>query len=1045
MAKMKKGKGGGDNDLDLDDLEDFGDLGEDMQFGDEAGIDDDNREPSRSKVVTDLAKEAGEGALESVIKNTAKKALPEDYSANYHEAMDLADFTSEVITKNKMALNKSAYRLGKEVSKILPFKIGMLERYLEDQQSEFEGYKAQSEEQMREASVASETASIFDKQLDVQKSLYARTEAREEMEQKERLSQNKVSNEVLANIDGNIAHQTAFTTQISKEYYKRSLELQFKSYYVQADTLKTMREHYKAFAIQFTNIEKNTGLPDFVKLRTTEAVQDNMRQQTVSSIYTSLIGNSKFLERMKKKMGGFVQEKVENVTQAMDGMTDMLDMVNSSAEGTGKSGGSMIASLLASLGGETLGEKISGKISPKLKEMIKDNKIINTGANYMGILGTSASSALEAAKAAVGQKAQESEESGSWLGKTVFGGLKSFLDAGTPGADEAAAVTNKGYLTHNQAAIFDNNVHRSITEVIPMYLARILQTNSTLTSMYGQINTKKLGPGFKGAELYQYDYESRKLSSAGAIAENVKNKIFKDKSVKERSKGLSKSMLTDTVNTASKSGLSKLDLDKLKKGLNSKDSQNELSEYISKASEVTGGDMDYNTLFKDYEKNAQLKALVDSNDKLAKLIKTMNDYTPQDTKVTDQRLKDIKRDYPIETLKNVIQHAATLSGSSTPTVTSDKVASAISKGFVNYITKTGKDVTPRSVVDRSAFKFMADKDFNDDVKEVIAIFGHDVRKILEQGDMQLTSGVELMFAGLNKTLREERDISPKVFQALYDLYPELIGTGVLDAENTREGQLKIDNADDKYVESSKLVELGGFKPIEIKRLRDEKASDSMIDKFTKKLKEGLGTAKRDVEDLVKFAKENKGDPSAIAGKLVDTLKTYKTAASEEVAKAATKVKNGVGDLSKRTEDLLNNWSDKALEVAVLRYGTTIDAMDKMIEAKEADIVQYVEKINDTKAAVSELSNNKGHEKEVGKLTEHMQNLNKKEVALLKDSVAILRKQQRVLMDLVGKDKGVATEAFKTIRDSTAASLKNIQEKIAAFEAQGGTIADIKPA
>lgn len=392
----------------------------------------------------------------------------------------------------------------------------MLERYLEDQQSEFRGYKAQSEEQMREASVASETASIFDKQLDVQKSLYARTEAREEMEQKERLSQNKVSNEVLANIDGNIAHQTAFTTQISKEYYKRSLELQFKSYYVQADTLKTMQEHYKAFAIQFTNIEKNTGLPDFVKLRTTEALQDNMRQQTVSSIYTSLIGNSKFLERMKKKMGGFVQEKVENVTQAMDGMTDMLDMVNSSAEGTGKSGASMITSLLASLGGETLGEKISGKISPKLKEKIKDNKIINTGANYMGTLGASASSALEAAKAAVGQKAQESEESGSWLGKTVFGGLKAFLDAGTPGADEAAEVTNKGYLTHNQAAIFDNNVHRSITEVIPMYLARILQTNTNLTNMYSQING-----GIQGdAQLFRYDYESRKLDTIEKISEN---------------------------------------------------------------------------------------------------------------------------------------------------------------------------------------------------------------------------------------------------------------------------------------------------------------------------------------------------------------------------------------------------------------------------------------------------------------------------------------------------------------------------------------------
>lgn len=1044
MAKMKKDKGGGDNDLDLSDLEDLGDLGEDMDFSDEIGIDEESREPSRSKVVTELAKDAGEGALESLIRNTAKKALPEDYSANYHEAMDLADFTSEVISKNKMALNKSAYKLGKEVNKILPFKIGMLERYLENQQSEFEGFKSQTEEQLREATVASETANIFDKQLDVQKSLYARTEAREEMEQRERLSQSKVSNEVLANIDGNIAHQTAFTTQISKEYYKRSLELQFKSYYVQADTLKTMREHYKAFAIQFTNIEKNTGLPDFVKLHNTEALRETMRQQTVSSIYTSMIGNSKFLERMKKKMSGYVQEKVENVTQAMDGMTEMLEMINSSSEGTGQSGSRMIASLMAAMGGETLGEKVADWVSPKIKEKIKDNKLINTGANYMGTLGTSASSALEAAKAAVGQKAQEGDETGSWFKSTVFGGLKSFLDASTPGGEESKIV-RKGYLTHNQAAIFDNNVHRSITEAIPMYLARILQTNSTLTGMYEQINAEKLGVGFNGAELLKYDYESRKLTSAASIAENIRKKVFKDNSTLERSKGLSKSMLSDTIAAASKTGIPTLEMTALKRKLNSKDSQDLLSSYISKASEITRGDVDYNTLFRDYEKNKELKALVATNNDLAKLIETMNKFEPRDTKTIDQRLRDVSRFYPIETLKNVVQHVSKLSGSDTPTVIKDNIATAISKGFVNYITKTGTDVTPMSVVNRRAFAYMIDEDVTKEAGEVIAIFSHDVRRILEQDDMQLTSSVQLLFAGLNKSLRDERDITAKTFQILHDLEPELIGTGTLDADNTREGVLKIDDRKDKYVDASKLAEVGGFKPIEIKRLRAEKATDSMLDKFSKLVKDSVGTFKRDMDDLVKFAKENKNDPSAVAGKLVDTLKTYKTAASEQVTKAASNVRGSVQELTTGTANLLQKWDKAALGVIIQKYGTTINSLDAMIQAKEADIAQYVEKVNETKEVVSELTNNGAHEREVGKLTKRMQDINKKEVTLLKQTRERLLKQQMALVDISKREDGVATEAFKELRASIATTLKGIQENIAAFEAEGSSLADIKPA
>lgn len=1025
MADKKQNRSKTDADINLDDLEDLGDLGEDTLFADELSVDDDNREPSRSKVVTELAKEAGESALESIIRNTAKKALPEDYSSNYNEAMDLADFTSEVITKNKLALNKSTYRLGKEVSKILPFKIGMLERYLENQQSDFEAYKTQTEEQMRDASVASETASIFDKQLDVQKSLYARTEARQEIEQKERLTQSKVSNEVLANIDGNIAHQTAFTTQISKEYYRRSLELQFKSYYVQADTLKTMREHYRAFAIQFTNIEKNTGLPEFVKLRSTEALQETMREQAVTSIYSSLIGNSKFLEKMKKKMSGFVQDKVESVTSAMDGVTDMLDMVNSSGDGTSSMG--MIAKIMAALGGETLGEKIASKISPKLKEKIKDNKLINTGANYMGTLGASASSALESAKGILAEKEQNAQDSGSWLGKTVFGGLRSFLDAGTPGGEDLN-VKRAGYLTHNQAAIFDNNVHRSITEVIPMYLARILQTNSDLNAMYSKINGGVQG----GSDLLSYDYESRSLDTSANISKNIADKVFKEKAVSQRAKGLGKTILSETISVASKSGMGKIELDSLKREVGSKQSEKKLTDYIDKASKITDGDMDYNKLFKNYEQNEELKKLVESDKELKRLIDRMKEFAPKDIKMTDQRLRDVTRNYPIEPLKNLIRNISILANSQQPHEVSDKDATAISRGFVNYVTKTGQDVIPKSVVDRSGFKFILAKDFNESLQQTIAIFSYDVRKLLEQGSMQLTSSVELMFAVMNKGLRDETDISTKAFQTLADLYPQLVGTGSLDASNTREGVLKIDNSSDKYVQSTKLLESGSTKPLEIKRQRKEKATDGLI----ANLEKFASNRRKDAKELIEFAKANKSDPSAIANKLVDTLKTYKTSATEQIKKSTAGVKDSISTLIGNQENLLKNFEKTAVNKLIASYDATIEHLESLVKSMQLDEAERISEIDQTQADISSLINSTAHQKEIGMLTKTYRRSNQEGVKLLKSTIETIKSQREAMVEIANDDSSVLKEKVTKMKVTISEGLQSVQASIARYEQIG---------
>ena len=73
---------------------DFGDLDDmsgDMNFGELEDIDGNDRSPSKIGVAKDLAKEAGTGFLDSLVRKTASKSLPEEYSTHYSDAMDYAD------------------------------------------------------------------------------------------------------------------------------------------------------------------------------------------------------------------------------------------------------------------------------------------------------------------------------------------------------------------------------------------------------------------------------------------------------------------------------------------------------------------------------------------------------------------------------------------------------------------------------------------------------------------------------------------------------------------------------------------------------------------------------------------------------------------------------------------------------------------------------------------------------------------------------------------------------------------------------------------
>ena len=299
MARKKKDrKVELDGELDFKDLDDI--TGDDMDFGDLEDIED-NRKPSMFGVAQELSKETGRGFLDGLVSQTAKKGLKSEYTDNYYELMDYADLAKNTFDENKSKVNKSVYKLGKEVKKVLPFQLKMLDSFLERYETNNEQARQESEEALRENSIQSNISSIFDKQLEIQKALEAKHDAERQVESKERITTNKLNLDILTSIDTNISNHTAFTLQISKEYYRKSLELQFKTYFIQADMLKTMRDHYKGFSIQFDSIVKNTSLPEFVKLNNTERIQEVVRTQAVQGTFKNVISNSKYVENVKKK------------------------------------------------------------------------------------------------------------------------------------------------------------------------------------------------------------------------------------------------------------------------------------------------------------------------------------------------------------------------------------------------------------------------------------------------------------------------------------------------------------------------------------------------------------------------------------------------------------------------------------------------------------------------------------------------------------------------------------------------------------------------
>lgn len=943
MAKKKTEDTEVGDDFDFDDLED---LDADISFDDEDSVDSDSREPSRIKVASELAKDAGEGFFDSLIKSSAQNVLPDGFENGYYAASELADYGKDVLDKNKQKVTKSVYRLGKEVKKILPFKVGLLERFLESSESDFETQRTQSEEEMRSAAISSELSSIFDRQLEAQTQLAARQEATEEVAQRERIVQTKLSADVLASIDRSTSRQTAFTTQITKEYYRKSLELQFKSYFVQADMLKTMKEHYKGFSIQFSDIQRNTALPEFVKLKNTERLQDMLRDQAVTSVYEQMFTNSKFMQNFKAKTERYISEKVSGVTDLVDTFTDMFAGVNDMSDGNG---GKMMAGMGANFGGSVLGDFVANKIPEDVRKRIKENKVVKTTGNYLSVLASSPSTLFSTIRDKLKTKSQQLEEdpsaSGQLLGK-VTSGLSDIFDTVTPDRPNLG-IKQKDYLSHNQPAIFDNNVHRSITEVIPMYLAKLLAKSTDLNTMYRAANVDKTRR-ITDSDSLQYDYKNRKLDTADNIRASVEESVFTTKATKPKSKRSASSLLAATQSTISKdTNLSKTAKSLKLSSIKSKATEDALTEYLDRAKRTLGDDTSFETLIDNAESNEKLKKIMTEIPGIQHVIKTIKEAQLQNKQQFTNEIQDSMRAYPIEAVKQLVSMASRIAKTSPVNAIPDNAAEALAKALATYILKTGQDITIQGLLSQSALKYLQEDDIakHKTLKPTLTVLLSDIQRIQSSEDHDLTSSLLILFSALNTSLKTSMEITPQAYQALAELYPSIAPKKELDIEQIAEGRLS--QSKKTYVSIETLKSFKLVNKDDVKAAREITAVESLISRVTSKT---TIFAKTNADEL----RATGGNPFKVAELAIRKATQAKSSATEALQRSKEALTQKGQELSDYLSDKTDSFTAEMLTNTAAKLDSYQQSIQQRIAALQAEYVMKEQQFNEAKQVINDV-------------------------------------------------------------------------------------------
>lgn len=489
----------------------------DMDFSFDAPELKDDRKPV-TKIKDGLISGATETATSpAFIRDMVKKSLPRGYGS----ALDLADQAGGTL---KSLYNDAAKEikpvlkdLKRVTGRLMPMAEPVLPKSMAEKikawtASDAKGSPDLSAEQQRDAAIQATMAEIFQMQEKQRQEDNAEDSAKENIkdgvEQKRHL-------DMLGQLDSmrvSLQQLANYQDRIGSSFQRKSLELQYRHYFVAVDLLEETKKQAEVVKGHLGVIEKNTALPEFVKINKSEVLQQVMRNKFADSLSDGLIGGRRqFLKTLGEKLSGAVKEKARGFADSvqmglsgLDQMADMREMQESMAEAgmgdgldTKEMGGQIVGGMATNALGAKLGKWLRGK-SEKHEGIAKwGNKLQYVSENTPQLLTDWAKS--------------DKGEAG------ILGGIVRVIKDSVNSAnsvDNSFEVDKAGSMQSPDT--FRRQTNKSITEVIPGFLARIHQ------------EIRMLRTGEENVPMLVYDYDSGTFVDKAALSKKLFKGFFNE-------------------------------------------------------------------------------------------------------------------------------------------------------------------------------------------------------------------------------------------------------------------------------------------------------------------------------------------------------------------------------------------------------------------------------------------------------------------------------------------------------------------------------------
>lgn len=478
----------------------------------------DDRSPVKKILDSAVQQTKSTVASQGFIGKFLREALPKSYGEVYDTASEISQGTKELYNSAVAQIKPSMNELAKAADKLVPATKKRTKSALDRIKAwskKDDVFSPQNEKEIQEKNIALELGDVFKFQMEEAQKEKAEDNAEKRVQESLSILRHKQQYRSLSSMDVNIARLTKYQEKVTAAFQRKTLELQYRSYYLGLESLKEARTSNEIFKTNLQGIVKNTALPEFVKIKNSERFKE--------------VARTKLMEHLTTSTTNFIRKAFGNITQMGKGAIDSVR--------TGLETGAQMAD----------GAAMVGDIGDKKKTFAET--ATEFGVDY----------ALQNQAEQFGRKARDKVSQiepiakvGEWFRKIMFNApamLKDFADGGTDEDGKVVGIgrqlvgsaiggigPNMSIETDNlnsatEPGIFTKQTNKSITEIIPGFLARIFRELQILRT------------GDEGISLTGYDYFSNKFTSTKAIVSKIKDKLI-NKSNAEWKDTKSKEILT---------------------------------------------------------------------------------------------------------------------------------------------------------------------------------------------------------------------------------------------------------------------------------------------------------------------------------------------------------------------------------------------------------------------------------------------------------------------------------------------------------------------